>query len=76
MCCVHSFLKGRVAQCYIQHSCFLLLVTNISKKNVKFHSQYKTAILLLYRRLPVRVKADALCELILAYATDVNSTGK
>jgi hypothetical protein len=54
---------------------FLLLVTNISKKNVKIHSQYKTTILLLYRRLPVREKVDALCEPILAYAREVKGTG-
>jgi hypothetical protein len=53
---------------------YLLLVTNVSKKNVKTRCQYKTTLLLLYRRLPIRVKVDAFCEQILAFAREFNGT--
>jgi hypothetical protein len=54
---------------------FLLLVTKISKVNMRFRWQYKTNLLLLYRSLTFRVEGDALCEPILEYAREFNSTG-
>jgi hypothetical protein len=50
---------------------FLLLVTEISKRNVKFRCQYK-ANFLLYHSLTFRINVDALCEPILTYARDFN----
>jgi hypothetical protein len=55
---------------------FLLLETNISKKNVKIRCQYITTLLLLQRSLPVHVNINALCEKILEYSRGFNGTGK
>jgi hypothetical protein len=55
---------------------FLQLETNISKKNVKIRCRYITTLLLLRRILQVHVNIDVLCEQVLEYARECNSTGK